>query len=218
MALAEVQRLLRDETGDPIYEDGEGQSIAEVEDATGDIAMDVALSLAESAGVRASIDLARILKARFAHKDKNHAAQKAQPGLGPRPKARLCASGQFNKMDLSVDAPTAGRQSLLLAVQLALCRGWVASIGDIRAAFLNGGASPGDFEGSVPAVDQSKVVVAAAFQGAQGAATSPGGAVVDGPGGPGPCRKHWQPSFRWTVGPTTSSSTVDAPTCLRVSR
>ena len=43
---------------------------------------------------------------------------------------------------MSVDAPTASRQSVLLAVQLALSRNWKASIGDIRAAFLTGVPAP----------------------------------------------------------------------------
>ena len=64
----------------------------------------------------------------------------------PKPKARLCVAGHrdpdLGRKDMAVDAPTAGRHSLLLAIQLALARSWVASIGDIRAAFLNGVQAP----------------------------------------------------------------------------
>ena len=43
---------------------------------------------------------------------------------------------------MAVDAPTACRHSILLAIQLALCRDWCISVGDIRAAFLNGVPAP----------------------------------------------------------------------------
>ena len=104
------------------------------------------LTKAESEEVRATVDPSRILRSRFAYRDKHHALRKAQPELPPKPKARLCVSGQFDpdltKKEMSVDVPTAGRQSLLLAVQVALAKDWVASIGDIRAAFLNGVQAP----------------------------------------------------------------------------
>ena len=44
--------------------------------------------------------------------------------------------------DMTVDAPTACRHSILLAIQLAMCRNWHISVGDIRAAFLNGVPAP----------------------------------------------------------------------------
>ena len=92
------------------------------------------------------MDPSRILRSRFAYKDKNHAKRKKDPTLPCRPKARLCVAGQHDpdlgRQDMSVDAPTTGRHSILLALQLALCRGWLVSVGDIRAAFLNGIPAP----------------------------------------------------------------------------
>ena len=104
------------------------------------------LSLEESRDVLNNVDPSRILRARFAYKDKNHAKRKSNPALPCKPKARLCIAGQHDpdlgKMDMAVDAPTTGRRSILLALQLALCRGWLISVGDIRAAFLNGIPAP----------------------------------------------------------------------------
>ena len=104
------------------------------------------LSVAESQEVREQVDPSRILRARFAYKDKNHSLRKADPTVPPKPKARLCVAGHrdpdLGRKDMAVDAPTAGRHSLLLAIQLALAKEWVASIGDIRAAFLNGVQAP----------------------------------------------------------------------------
>ena len=104
------------------------------------------LSIEESERVRRTVDPSRILRSRFAYKDKNHAKRKKDPTLPCRPKARLCVAGQHDpdlgRQDMSVDAPTTGRHSILLALQLALCRGWLVSVGDIRAAFLNGIPAP----------------------------------------------------------------------------
>lgn len=43
---------------------------------------------------------------------------------------------------MSTDAPTVSRHSIILALQLALARGWRIGVGDIRAAFLNGLPAP----------------------------------------------------------------------------
>ena len=103
-------------------------------------------TLDESQEVRATAHPSRILRSRYAYRDKNHSLRQGDPSLGPRAKARLCVSGQLDPdltcKDMSVDAPTASRQSVLLAIQLALSRRWAASIGDIRAAFLNGVQAP----------------------------------------------------------------------------
>ena len=101
-----------------------------------------ALSLAESELVRKTVSPDRILRSRFAYKDKNYAKRKCDPSVPPRPKARLCIAGHMDpdlgSKDMAVDAPTAGRHSILLALQVALCRSWKVSTGDIKAAFLNG--------------------------------------------------------------------------------
>ena len=96
------------------------------------------LSLEESARVLREVDLSRILSSRFAYKDKNHAKRKEDPSIAPKPKARLCVSGQHDpdlgKIDMSTDAPTANRHSVLLALQLGLADG--------LPAFLNGVPAP----------------------------------------------------------------------------
>ncbi|CAE7767076.1 RE1 [Symbiodinium sp. CCMP2592] len=98
------------------------------------------LSLTESKHVMDHEDPARILNARFAYKDTRHAQRRLDPTLAPKPKARLCVSGQndpdLGVADMSTDAPTANRHSVLMALQLALARGWKVSVGDVRAAFL----------------------------------------------------------------------------------
>ena len=105
-----------------------------------------ALSVEESQKVKAEVDSSRILPTRFLYRDKNFARRKLDPTLGCKAKARLCVGGQkdpdLGVTDLEVDAPTANRHSVLLGLQIALMRGWLVSIGDIRAAFLNGVEAP----------------------------------------------------------------------------
>ena len=105
-----------------------------------------ALSREESARVKSEVDPSRILPARFLYRDKNYARRKLDSSLGCKAKARLCVGGQkdpdLGVTDLEVDAPTASRHGVLLGLQLALMRGWEISIGDIRAAFLNGVEAP----------------------------------------------------------------------------
>ena len=98
-----------------------------------------ALSVEESRQVLDDTDPSRILRARFAYKEED-------ASLGPKAKARLCVAGHcdpdLGQKDMAVDAPTASRLSLLVCLQLALARGWRASIADIKAAFLNGVEAP----------------------------------------------------------------------------
>ncbi|CAE7565069.1 unnamed protein product [Symbiodinium microadriaticum] len=49
---------------------------------------------------------------------------------------------ESRQKDMAVDAPTANRLSLLVCLQIALARGWQASIADVKAAFLNGVEAP----------------------------------------------------------------------------
>ena len=104
------------------------------------------LSAEESRHVLETVPNERILNSRFAYRDKNYAKRKSDPQIPPKPKARLCIAGQWDPdlgvKDLATDALTVGRQSVILALQLALARAWVASVGDIRAAFLNGIPAP----------------------------------------------------------------------------
>ena len=104
------------------------------------------LTLEESDWVCKHEDPSRILSARFAYRDKRHAQRKVDPTIAPKPKARLCVAGQndpdLGVVDLTTEAPTANRHSVLLALQLGLARGWRVSVGDVRAAFLNGVPAP----------------------------------------------------------------------------
>eukprot|EP00438_Fugacium_kawagutii_P028405 Skav208339 [mRNA] locus=scaffold5193:38831:45910:+ [translate_table: standard] len=126
----------------PLYREAEGKQWAEHVE----YAAVRPLSLEESAEVEATIPKDRILNSRFAYRDKNYAKRKSDPSLGPKPKARLCIAGQWDPdlgvKDLATDAPTVCRQSVIIALQLALSRRWLASVGDIRAAFLNGIPAP----------------------------------------------------------------------------
>lgn len=104
------------------------------------------LSLEESREVEANVPKDRILNSRFAYRDKNYAKRKGDPSIPPKAKARLCIAGQWDPdlgvKDMATDAPTVSRQSIILALQLALARAWLASVGDVRAAFLNGIPAP----------------------------------------------------------------------------
>lgn len=88
----------------------------------------------------------RILNCRFLYRDKNLAKRRKDPSVPCKAKARLCMGGQrdpdLGNIEMSVDAPTANRHSVLLGLLLALSRGWLVAIGDIRAAFLNGVEAP----------------------------------------------------------------------------
>ncbi|CAE7629272.1 RE2, partial [Symbiodinium sp. KB8] len=139
-----------------------------------------ALSLEESARVRQEVPHSRILRSRFAYKDKHYSKRKADPNLGPKPKARLCVAGQtdpdLGTKDLMVDAPTASRHSILLACQLALERQWRASIGDISAAFLNGIKAPRQLyfeqpKRGIPSLEKGQLVEI--LKGVFGLSTSP---------------------------------------------
>ena len=71
---------------------------------------------------------------------------KVDPSVKLKAEARLCVAGQHDPdlgaIDMVTDAPTTSRHALLLASQLSLARRWTASVGDARAAFLNGLPAP----------------------------------------------------------------------------
>ena len=105
------------------------------------------LSLEESETVRKEAKASRISPARFLYRDKKHVKRKIDPEGGCNPKATmLCVGGQrdpdWKVRELVVDAPTASRHSVLIGLQVALTQAWLVSIGDIRAAFLNGVEAP----------------------------------------------------------------------------
>ena len=105
-----------------------------------------ALSLEQSQEVERTVDSSRILNCRFLYRDKNRAKRRVDPKVPLKAKARLCVAGQndpdLGQVDMVTDAPTTSRHALLLALQLSLARKWTVSIGDIRAAFLNGLPAP----------------------------------------------------------------------------
>ena len=138
------------------------------------------LTLEESAVVEATVSRDRILNSRFAYRDKNYAKRKGDANIPPKPKARLCIAGQWDPdlgvKDLATDAPTVSRQSVILALQLALARSWVASVGDIRAAFLNGIPAPRKLyfrqpRGGIPSLQAGQLVEV--LKGVFGLSTSP---------------------------------------------
>ena len=138
-----------------------------------------ALSLQESENIRRTVSPDRILRSRFAYKDKNYAKRKCDPSVPPRPKARLCIAGHMDpdlgNKDMAVDAPTAGH-SILLALQLALCRSWKVSTGDIKAAFLNGVPAPRRLHfsqprGGMPTLEHGQLIEV--VKGVFGLSTSP---------------------------------------------
>ncbi len=139
-----------------------------------------ALSLEESEEVSKNIPKERILNSRFAYKDKNHAARKSGQQVPCKPKARLCIAGHHDPdlghYDMAVDAPTTSRHSILLAIQLGLARGWTISVGDIRAAFLNGVPAPRQLyfrqpRGGIPSLQPGQLVEV--VKGVFGLSTSP---------------------------------------------
>ena len=104
------------------------------------------LSVEESRLVESTIGKERILPARFLYRDKNRSKRRQDGSIPCKPKARLCVGGQkdpdLGHVEMSVDAPTASRHAVLLGLLLALARGWMVTVGDIRAAFLNGVEAP----------------------------------------------------------------------------
>lgn len=138
------------------------------------------LSIEESEKIRRTVDPKRILRSRFAYKDKNYAKRKVDGAVPPRPKARLCIAGHcdpdLGSMDMQVDAPTTGRHSILLALQLGLNRRWRTSVGDIKAAFLNGVPAPRSLffsqpKNGIPSLDPRQLVEV--LKGVFGLSTSP---------------------------------------------
>ena len=106
------------------------------------------LSLEESREVESRVGKDRIISSRFLYRDKNRSKRRLDENIECKPKARLCVGGQkdpdLGVVEMSVDAPTASRYSILIGLMVALSRQWTVSVGDIRAAFLNGVEAPRD--------------------------------------------------------------------------
>ena len=105
------------------------------------------LSISESIEVRRRVDPGRILRSRWAYKDKNWSKRRADEQAPWKCKARLVIAGHTDPdlvNGLSTDAPTLSRPALMSLLQ-RLANGlresdpWKASAGDIRCAFLTGG-------------------------------------------------------------------------------
>ena len=84
----------------------------------------------------------RILRARFAYRDKNVAKRRINPETPPKPKARLCVGGHRDpdlaEGALNTEAPTASKAALTTLMFLASHASWKIAAGDVEAAFLNG--------------------------------------------------------------------------------
>ena len=84
----------------------------------------------------------RILRARFAYRDKSVAKRREDPGVPAKAKARLCVGGHMDpdlkRGEVTTEAPTASKTSLFTLLYLASQLGWRLAAGDIEAAFLNG--------------------------------------------------------------------------------
>ena len=105
--------------------------------------------------VRKTVPKERILRARFAYRDKNCAKRRENPKVPPKPKARLCVGGHLDpdlKLGmLSTEAPTASKMAITTLVILTVQMGWKLAAGDIEAAFLNGDEARRDLYFEPPA-------------------------------------------------------------------
>ena len=104
------------------------------------------LSMEESEQVRAIVHPSRILRSRYAYRDKNAGLRITDPSVPVRAKARLCCGGHLDP-DLPLgtmrtDAPTVSKLGLMVFLNLAGVMRWNLHIGDIEAAFLNGEEAP----------------------------------------------------------------------------
>ena len=92
--------------------------------------------------LRRKVPADRILRARFAYRDKNVAKRREDPGVPAKAKARLCVGGHMDpdlkRGEVTTEAPTASKTSLFTLLYLASQLGWRLAAGDIEAAFLNG--------------------------------------------------------------------------------
>ena len=107
----------------------------------------VPLDAKQSAEVRKRVDPSRILRSRWAYKDKNYARRREGEQVGWKCKSRLVIAGHTDPdlgvEALSTDAPTLSRAGLACLMQkvangLALDDAWHIGAGDIRCAFLTG--------------------------------------------------------------------------------
>jgi len=104
------------------------------------------LSMKETEEVRRTARRDRILRSRFALRDKNASARSTVNPLPLKAKARLVIAGQdcpdAQAGLLKTDAPTVQRTAVLILLQIAASLHWLPSlvVGDISSAFLQGRA------------------------------------------------------------------------------
>ena len=100
------------------------------------------LSVEETAHVRATVPRERILRSRFAYRDKNCAKRREDPAVPPKAKARLCVGGHRDPDlltgELRTEAPTASKAALSAMMVLSSIYHWDIAAGDIECAFLQG--------------------------------------------------------------------------------
>jgi hypothetical protein len=98
--------------------------------------------LRESQEIRSKIDPRRVLRSRFAYRDKNAGMRTRQRDIPVKAKARLCCGGHLDPdLDsglLRTDAPTVARVSLMAFLNISQMLGLSPETADITAAFLNG--------------------------------------------------------------------------------
>ena len=96
----------------------------------------------DAALLRQKVPRERILRARFAYRDKNAAKRRENPDTPPKAKARLCIGGHLDpdlqKGQVKTEAPTASKMAFHTVLFLAAQLGWRLAAGDVEAAFLNG--------------------------------------------------------------------------------
>ena len=100
------------------------------------------LSHEQTEMVLATVPRERILKSRFAYRDKNVAKRREDPTIPAKPKARLCIAGHMDpdigSGQLLTEAPTATKMAFTCLLVLSSLYHWNVSAGDVEAAFLNG--------------------------------------------------------------------------------
>lgn len=96
----------------------------------------------DAALLRRKVPKERIIKARFAYRDKNVSKRREDPTVPCKAKARLCVGGHMDPDlqtgQLNTEAPTAGKPAMFTTLFLAAQLGWELAAGDVEAAFLNG--------------------------------------------------------------------------------
>ena len=95
--------------------------------------------------VRSTVPAERVLKSRFAYRDKNVAKRREDATIPAKAKARLCIAGHMDPDlgtgQLLTEAPTATKMAFTALLTLSAVYHWVLSAGDVEAAFLNGNAN-----------------------------------------------------------------------------